>query len=103
MLFGFIGRGKKKHSEIETLRFTRALSGLVSSPFLLGGVLECHLDTWEKNYPTLVNELPLSFYVDDLLTGGQTIMETRSRKEKAIEISDDATFKLHKWHYITKN
>ena len=32
-----------------------------------------------------------------MLNGGQTITETRSRK-KAIEISDDATFKLHKWH-----
>ena len=33
----------KGHSEIETLRFTRALFGLTSSPFLLGGVIEQHL------------------------------------------------------------
>ena len=37
----------KGHSEIETLRFTRALFGLTCSPFLLGGVLEQDLDTWE--------------------------------------------------------
>ena len=30
-------------SEVEVLRFTRALFGLVPSPFLLGGVIECHL------------------------------------------------------------
>ena len=32
---------KEPHSEIEVLRFTRALFGLISSPFLLAGVLEC--------------------------------------------------------------
>ena len=31
---------KDEHSEIETLLFTRALFGLTSSPFLLGGVIE---------------------------------------------------------------
>lgn len=34
---------RDEHSPLETLRFTRALFGLVSSPFLLGGVIEAHL------------------------------------------------------------
>lgn len=34
-----------EHSDIGTSRFTRALFGLAPSPFLLGGVIECHLDT----------------------------------------------------------
>ena len=34
-----------EHSEIETLRFTRALLGLAPSPFLLSSVIEHHLDT----------------------------------------------------------
>ena len=38
-------------SEIETYPFTRVLFGLAPSPFLLGGVLECHLDAWAKKYP----------------------------------------------------
>ena len=32
---------KNEHSELETLRFARALFRLAPSPFLLGGVLEC--------------------------------------------------------------
>ena len=32
-------------NEIQTFRFTRALCGLTSSPFLLGGVLQQHLET----------------------------------------------------------
>ena len=61
------------HSEIETYRFTRVLFGLAPSPFLLGGVLEYHLNSWAKKYPEEVERLRRSFYVDDLLTGGQNV------------------------------
>ena len=57
-------------SEVQTFRFTRVLFGLAPSPFLLGGVLECHLDTWAEKYPEEVEQLRRSFYVDDLLTDG---------------------------------
>ena len=46
-----------EHSKIETLRFTRALFGLAPSLFLLGGVIEYHLDTWEECKPLAVAEL----------------------------------------------
>ena len=36
-----------QEAEVQTLRFTRALFGLISSPFLLGGVIKSHLDSWE--------------------------------------------------------
>ena len=42
---------KDDHSKLKTLRFTRALFGLTSLPFLLGGVIECHLETWETRAP----------------------------------------------------
>ena len=86
-----------EHSHIQTLRFTRALFGLAPSPFLLGGVIEHHLDTWVEREPHAVAELRKSLYVDDLLSGGVTVAETKLLKEKAIEIFEDATFTLHKW------
>ena len=61
------------HSEIEIYRLTRVLFGLAPSPFLLGGVLEYHLNSWAKKYPEEVERLRRSFYVDDLLTGGQNL------------------------------
>ena len=61
------------HSEIETYRFTRVLFGLAPLPFLLGGVLEYHLNSWAKKYPEEVERHRRSFYVDDLLTGGQNL------------------------------
>ena len=36
------------NAEIAIYWFTRVLFGLAPSPFLLGGVLECHLDAWAE-------------------------------------------------------
>jgi len=74
------------------------LFGLAPSPFLLGSVLEYHLDSWAQRYPEEAERLRRSFYVDDLQTGGQDVQQTKARKEVAQEIMTDATFKLHKWH-----
>lgn len=58
---------------------------------MLGGVIEHHLNSWESHKPQAVVELRKSLYVDDLLSGGTTV-------EQAVEIFEDATFSLHKWH-----
>ena len=87
----------KGHSEIETLRFTRALFGLTSSPFLLGGVIQQHFKAWEEREPELVAQIRKSLYVDDQISGAPTVQETQHQKEKATEIFSDAQFTLHKW------
>ena len=55
MHLDFIGR-PANIPEVEVLTFTRALFGLMPSPFLLGGVIEC-LETWESCMPHFVAEL----------------------------------------------
>lgn len=42
---------KHEKSTVETVRFTRALFGLSSSPYLLQGVIESHLDTSSEKCP----------------------------------------------------
>ena len=81
------------------MRFTRALFGLTCSPFLLGGVLEQHLDTWETREPELVKLIRKSLYVNDLIGGSATVQEGRELKQGAIQIFKDAKFTLHKWNY----
>ena len=88
---------KRETEEVQTLRFTRAHFGLASSPFLLGGVLAAHLDKWEERRHKDVEEIRRSLYVDDLLSGGETVEQASQRKEAATAILEDATFKLHKW------
>ena len=88
---------KDGSSPLETLRFTRVLFGLAPSPYLLQGVIETQLDTWFERYPEVVEHLRRSMYVDDLISGGLTIEEAKTRKDVAREVLEDATFELHKW------
>ena len=89
---------KDQQSELETLRFTRALFGLVSSPFLLGGVIDAHLSNWDEREPEVVAKLRKELYVDDLISGSTSVSKAKEIKEKATSIFEDACFKLHKWH-----
>ena len=97
MHLDFIGR-PEKHSEVEVLRFTRVLFGLMPSPFLLGGVIECHLETWESRMSNLFAELRQSMYVDDLISRKPTVPGAKKMKDGTKRIFQDAKFTLHKWH-----
>ena len=80
------------------LRFTRALFGLVSSPFLLGVVIDAHLSNWDEREPEVVAKLRKELYIDDLISGSTSVSKAKEIKEKATSIFEDACFKLHKWH-----
>ena len=54
---------------VRTYRFTRALFGLGPSPFLLGGVIQHHLNTCRPTDPDRVTEIERELYVDDLISG----------------------------------
>ena len=73
-------------SKLETLWLTRVIFGLTSSPFLLGEVIEHHLNFWESRKPETVEELRKTIYVDDLVSGGDTVEEAKDVKQQAIEI-----------------
>ena len=68
--------------EIETLRFIRALFRLTLSPFLLGGVLDYHMSSWQERKPELIAELKKSHYEDDLVSGKPTIEEAKVMRRK---------------------
>ena len=53
--------------EILIFCFTPALFGMTCSPFLLGGVINLHLDTWKRQLPEFIKEPCDNLYVDDLL------------------------------------
>ena len=84
--------------EVETLRFTRVLFGLSPSPFLLGGVIQQHLESWQTRLPECVREALRSLYVDDFISGAPTVPKAKELKCETTEIFADAKFVLHKWH-----
>lgn len=87
---------------VETLRFTRALFGLTSSPFLLGGVIQQLLESCRQNYPDIVSEIERSLYVDDLISGGPTSEKAKEIKSASQNVFAKGTFELHKWHSNVK-
>ena len=88
--------------EVETLRFTRALFGLTSSPFLLGGVIQHLVDSCRERYPEIVREIEKSLYVDDLISGAPTSKKAKIIKSTSTSISAEGTFELHKWRSNVK-
>ena len=88
----------KNPSDIEVLRSTRALFGLVQFPFLLAGTLKQHLNSLRKRYPADVAEIEKCLYVDDIISGGCTTDEVSSLKETTVSMFEAAKFQLHKWH-----
>ncbi|CAB3993766.1 Hypothetical predicted protein [Paramuricea clavata] len=51
------------------------------------GILKHHLDAWEDRYPEIVKQLCEGLYVDDLITGGTTVAEIQTQKERLREAS----------------
>ena len=80
------------------MRFTRALFGLSSSPFLLGGVIKQHLENCHKAHPEIVNKIEKTLYVDHLINGGPTVEAAKQVKETSTEVFAQGGFTLHKWH-----
>ena len=91
------------HSEIETYHFTRVLFGLAPSLFLLGEVLEYHLNSWDKKYPEEVERLHRSFYVDDLLTSGQNLQQTQPHSNETRSLSDFRKSVRPPWPRVAHN
>lgn len=88
----------KDPNQIETYRFTRALFGLVQSPFILGGTLQQHLESYKNQYPEEVFQILKSLYVDDIISGGRDKIVVEKLKQLAIKLFGEANFILHKWH-----
>ena len=79
-----------RSKQVETLRFTRILFGLAPSPFLLAAVIKEHLQRYQSVNPKC------SMYVDDLITGGESVKQVLEVKQTAQTIFNEVSFELHK-------
>ena len=62
-------------SDALELRLARLLFGLCPSPAILGSVISHHLDKYWSNHPEIIPSIKKLFYVDDLISGGNTVEE----------------------------
>ena len=88
---------EKDPKQIDTLRFTGALFGLVQPPFILGGTLDAHLESKKADINEIA-EIKKSLYIDDFISGGINTTIVKRLKQLIINIFGEAQFILHKWH-----
>ena len=84
-------------SRVLELRFTRLVFGLRPSPAILGTVISQHLDRYQSKHPELIQFIKDSFYVDDLITGGETIEDAFHTFQVAKQALTEGGFNLRKW------
>ncbi|XP_066975359.1 uncharacterized protein [Macrobrachium rosenbergii] len=78
------------------MRFVRVPFGNTSRPFLLNATIKHHLDSY--NNSVTVQELKENLYVDDWLSGVDTVEENSRMFSEAQSILLDAGMTLSKWH-----
>ena len=81
---------------VRVMRFLRVPFGNTSSPFLLNATLQHHFNSYHDS--VTVKELQENLYVDDWLSGADTVEEASRMLIEAQSILLDAGMTLSKWH-----
>ena len=88
---------KNNAGKIVDVRMSRVTFGITSSPFLATQVLRHLADEYASLHPAAAKEIKQSFYVDDVLTGAQTVEQAiQLRKELKLLLSKGC-MALRKW------
>ncbi|GFX38393.1 integrase catalytic domain-containing protein [Trichonephila clavipes] len=78
-------------------RFNRVKFGVSSRPFLLAATIRHHVEKYKHEFPDTVELLDRSFYVDDLISGGNEFEEALQTSRRAKNIVEAAGMDLRKW------
>ena len=76
---------------------TRLTFGVTSSPFLAKQVLRQVAQDHGKEFPRAAYIVETTFYVDDCLTGAETVEEAAENREELNGLLDCAKMTLRKW------
>ena len=90
----FLLRGED--GQIKDSRMTRLTFGVKASPFIATSVLQKAADDMTLKYPLASGIVKSSFYVDDLLTGSDSVDSTYELWKQSTELCKDAGFILRK-------
>ncbi|XP_022836864.1 uncharacterized protein LOC111364242, partial [Spodoptera litura] len=84
-------------AEIKVYKLVRVTFGTASAPYLAVKCLQQIAADEGQSYPEIVNIIKREFYVDDLMTGCQTVEEGFHIFEKLTELLSKGQFQLQKW------
>ena len=71
--FLWVSNPSDESSDMITLRFTRVMFGVSSSPFLLNATINHHIESFHESDPAFVDKFLSSIYVDDLVSGADDV------------------------------
>jgi hypothetical protein len=86
------------HPELTIYRFKRLVFGLRPSPAILGFTISHHLEGYSQSDSKLASLLKESFYVDDLVTGEESVDESFHIYKRSKQIMAEGGFNLRKWN-----
>ena len=78
-------------------RMKRVTFGVKSSPFLATNVLLHHASTHRHSHPLAIRCIEECFYVNDLLSGTNTVEEAMALRESICNLFEEAGMTLRKW------
>ena len=94
--FLWVDNPRSSNPNVIIYRFARVVFGVSSSPYLLNSTIQHHLKQYSSR-PEVVAKLLESFYVDDLVCGGNDEEEAYDHFSYAREVLSHASFNLRKF------
>ena len=88
----------KPQPEVQTLKFTRVVFGVSSSPFLLNATIRHHLKKYMSTHTELVKRISESNYVDDVVSGAETKEEAFTMYRESKVMLRKGGFNLRKFN-----
>ena len=82
------------HSNLVTYRFCRVPFGIIASPFLLAATVDQHL---ERQKTPVCDDIRRSIYVDNVITGSDSVVNATQYYEQAKEVFGQASMNLREW------
>lgn len=83
--------------KVKIFRHKRVVFGLVCSPFILGAVINNHLDNVNNDDKAVALKLKKSLYVDNSVTSVNSMEEYEDFKSRAVRILADTKLELRQW------
>lgn len=93
---------KGDHQTFQEYRMTRLTFGVTCSPFLATQVLQQVAADHAEEYPTAAAIIGSCFYVDDVLTGADSVEEASHIREELNQLLLRACMTLRKWRSNSK-
>ncbi|XP_055916655.1 uncharacterized protein LOC129949299 [Eupeodes corollae] len=93
---------EQKTSPVRIYKMNTVTFGTASAPYLAIKILKRVADDEEANFPEGAKVVREDMYVDDLISGADSIIEARTKRDEARKLLASAGLNLRKWTSNTK-